>query len=254
MSRTYTQKTRKSPARRGREKGLLKLAANAKKKLPATVTEEHDWSNDVPSIKLATAFFVILALHVALVAGVIVFKRFGGVVEEGSKVVAPAVAAAPAAAASATAAAPQDYAGYIPHTVRDFETLEEIAGEFGTTREAIEKFNRIGVDNPVHTGMRLLIPPREIRAVAPQAEPMVAEVAPEVTQPQVRRAEPVASQRTTQTRPAATSASSHTVSKGETLWAISQRYGVTADQIMTANGIKNARSLRVGAVLKIPKG
>jgi len=109
-------------------------------------------------------------------------------------------------------------------------------------------------------GMQLKIPRREIRALSPQdapaARPAVADAAPAVTTPpqpqvEVRRPRPVAQ------RPAAVASNgsagkTHTVSKGETLWAISQRYGVSADQIMQANGIKDARFLRVGAVIKIP--
>lgn len=52
----------------------------------------------------------------------------------------------------------------------------------------------------------------------------------------------------------ATSHTIHTVAKGETLSGIASKYpGVTADDIMKLNGIKDARSLQVGQKIKIPK-
>lgn len=44
----------------------------------------------------------------------------------------------------------------------------------------------------------------------------------------------------------------HTVKAGDTAWAISQRYKISADQLLEANGISDARKLRVGMKLKIP--
>jgi LysM repeat protein len=44
----------------------------------------------------------------------------------------------------------------------------------------------------------------------------------------------------------------HTVQAGENLFRIAQRYGTTVEAIMAANGITDARSLRVGQVLLIP--
>jgi LysM repeat protein len=46
----------------------------------------------------------------------------------------------------------------------------------------------------------------------------------------------------------------HTVQAGENLYRISIRYGVTVEAIMAANGITDARSLKVGQVLLIPVG
>lgn len=46
----------------------------------------------------------------------------------------------------------------------------------------------------------------------------------------------------------------HTVQSGENLYRISKRYGTTVEAIMAANGITDARSLKVGQVLLIPIG
>ncbi|PID85685.1 MAG: hypothetical protein CSB13_06795 [Chloroflexi bacterium] len=46
----------------------------------------------------------------------------------------------------------------------------------------------------------------------------------------------------------------HVVSSGETLGSISQRYGVTVDEIMAANGLSNANFLNIAQELIIPVG
>jgi lipoprotein NlpD len=45
---------------------------------------------------------------------------------------------------------------------------------------------------------------------------------------------------------------SHTVEPGETVYHIAHEYGVSTDDLMTANGLTDPRELRVGQVLVIP--
>jgi len=45
---------------------------------------------------------------------------------------------------------------------------------------------------------------------------------------------------------------SYTVKKGDTLWAISQKYNTTVDELVELNNIKNRDLIVVGQVLKIP--
>ncbi len=44
----------------------------------------------------------------------------------------------------------------------------------------------------------------------------------------------------------------HTVKAGETPYAIARKYGVTPDQLMRHNGVKDASKLKIGTVLKVP--
>ena len=46
----------------------------------------------------------------------------------------------------------------------------------------------------------------------------------------------------------------HVVARGETLYRISKRYGASVESIMSANGIKDVRSVPVGARLVVPSG
>lgn len=45
----------------------------------------------------------------------------------------------------------------------------------------------------------------------------------------------------------------HVMSKGDTLWALSRKYGTTPAAIMEANGIKDASKVHLGAKLTIPQ-
>ena len=45
----------------------------------------------------------------------------------------------------------------------------------------------------------------------------------------------------------------HRVKRGETLFQIAKRYGATVQNILQANGIRQAHMVRVGTTLVIPK-
>jgi LysM repeat protein len=81
--------------------------------------------------------------------------------------------------------------------------------------------------------------------VNPPADPTYGSAAYEETTPQ-----PVAPP--THTPPPAV-ASTHTVAKGDTLWGLSRKYGVTVDAIRSANSMAaNDNNIRIGQTLSIP--
>jgi hypothetical protein len=51
--------------------------------------------------------------------------------------------------------------------------------------------------------------------------------------------------------PVATSAT-HTVAKGDSLWSISRKYGITLDELAAANKLAKTASLRLGQTLTVP--
>lgn len=85
----------------------------------------------------------------------------------------------------------------------------------------------------------------EHRPVA-KAEPKPA------PKPEPKKAEPTVAKTPAKSAPAKSSGGSHTVKSGDTFYSISRKYGVSADQMMRYNGIKDASKLRIGAVLKVP--
>ncbi len=99
------------------------------------------------------------------------------------------------------------------HIVQWGETLAVIAHHYGTTVEAIVQANGLTNPNLIQVGQRLIIP-----ASAVSSSP---------------------------------SGSTHTVSRGDTLFSIGRRYGVTVNAIMQANGLTSTL-IYVGQQLIIP--
>lgn len=288
----------RTPYRRPQDNKLKKLWAKPSR-LSATATRETQFGEvDVPTIKLSTAFLVILFLHLALIAGVMIFRMLdrteiadasaGGTTSAAARPPATTTPATPRATAPTTAtpaaapapatAAPDTRVRVEPatparetrrHVVRNRESLDGIAAQYGVTREAIIQANGLGNSKPFAQNMELIIPlpPREIRAERPGS-------AARDSDPEVRPARPVAGSTpaatVTTTTTTTTTASvavpaasprepaaaagvrSHTVLPGETLWGISRKYNVTANALMQANGITDAAKLQSGAVLRIP--
>jgi len=98
----------------------------------------------------------------------------------------------------------------------------------------------------------IAVPPQRTAAAAPQASGgrmnWQAGAQPAATQPAA--AQPSAPARPTATagaRPA-----SHTVTSGETLAGVARRYGVSSQQLASANQMQATQSLRTGQVLRLP--
>jgi LysM repeat protein len=133
----------------------------------------------------------------------------------------PAAVAAPSAPAPAPAAP-------IVYVVRPGDTLWGIATHFRTTVAALAQANSLVDPSFIRIGQALAIP---------QAAASAAKPAP---------AAPAAS------APTPATGASHVVQAGETLWALSIRYGVSVQAIATANALPNASFIRTGQRLVIP--
>lgn len=169
------------------------------------------------------------------------------------------------------------------HKVRRGETLASIANKYGVTARQLRRWNGLK-SNKVAKGRNLKIIVREalpkqdteptkpdqgqVDVVyedpnqVPEADSEVSESAAaaaavvagaEPSEPDVRadNPEPEYEEEAEMQAPVQRKQSVHTVKKGDTLFAISKRYGVTVDALKQANGMKD-NSLRVGQRLKIP--
>ena len=249
---------------------IFSKASRVPSSIAATMPEQ-DWDNDVPRVKLFTAFMVMLFLHVAVVGGVILFHYLQK--DPGTPVVATAESIPPAAAVAGGAAATAPTAGIRlddpalanlrRHVVRTHETMDMVAGQYGVTREALAGLNRIEANNPFRIGMTLVIPEtpvaRPFEAVAAGNEGAAPAVQPAREVPEPLAEEPAHSAPAKEiasgnraAAPVGAKTSRHTVRSGDTLWSIAKRYGVTLPALMKANAITDANHLKEGASLVIP--
>ena len=90
-------------------------------------------------------------------------------------------------------------------------------------------------------------PPAPAPAPAPPAAP-AAKPAPAAEKPASTATKPAVAA----DKPAAAAGTTHTVARGDTLTRLAKKYGVSAQAIMEANGMKDADHLQLGKTLTIP--
>lgn len=107
------------------------------------------------------------------------------------------------------------------YTVKAGDTLTKIAGAHGITLQQLLSVNAISNPNLIKIGQILKIPAK--------------------------------TSSTTPTKPTTPTLLKYTVKKGDTLYGIAKKYGVTVQKIVSANKLTNANIISIGQVLTIPK-
>ncbi len=128
---------------------------------------------------------------------------------------------------------------WIRHRIRSGETLSTIAHRYGVSVWEIKRFNKIR-GSLIRAGHSLIIP-------VPQNKKYLAKMQ--------RRTRVHRSSRYTRRKPVThvpgRRKEVHIVRKGETLWDIARRYGVTVSQIRRWNGLGHSRLIHPGDTLNI---
>lgn len=140
---------------------------------------------------------------------------------------------------------------YVEHTVRRGDTLSGIAKKHGTTVDAIAKFNRIPGPRSLKVNSVLMIPvprPEPAQRSARRASDGRASSAPAAP---ARASASKALGEAASGRSGSGSAKVHVLARGETLWSVSQRYGVSVNELKAWNGIRNHKTLQAGQKLKV---
>lgn len=118
--------------------------------------------------------------------------------------------------------------GYTIHTVRQGQTLYAIAAAYDTTVEDIATWNRLGDNATLYPDQKLLIP------FSPEGRPVpTQDITPFPTM-------------------AADGKFRHTVSEGETIWSIAQRWQVNEKELLAINSLDYDSVLGVGWRLFVP--
>jgi membrane-bound lytic murein transglycosylase D len=138
------------------------------------------------------------------------------------------------------------------HRVRAGETLGAIAARYGMTPSVLARANGMRNVNRLKVGQLLEIPGRQRTTAAPKVAAAAPKGASEPVAKAPRRSEPVAKVPAITDPPRRSTKRAHTVRSGESPYAIAQRYGVDLDDLLEANGVRDARRIQVGRTLVIP--
>lgn len=140
------------------------------------------------------------------------------------------------------------------HKVRRGESLAQIARKYGVTQSDIKKWNGLRSSKLNH-GKSLKIVTRQaiVEPVKPQPDTTVpAEGEVEVVveeQPDTSDTSDTSDQSDRSEEPATVT---HRVAKGDTLFGLAKKYGVTVDQIKQANSMSDS-GLKIGQKITIPQ-
>ncbi len=122
----------------------------------------------------------------------------------------------------------------VTHTVRRGESLSKIAAAYGVSLTDLQALNNVWA-SIIHTGLELKIPAGGSSSAARDVSPRPAAPA----------------QTAAQNAPASQTPSRHTVQRGETLFRIATRYGMSVASLMSINGITDPTRIHAGNQLRL---
>jgi membrane-bound lytic murein transglycosylase D len=140
--------------------------------------------------------------------------------------------------ASAAVAPPPD----TRHRVQRGENLTSIARRYGVPVATLKQANKLR-GATIHPGDTLIIPGVPSASAEPAAAAKIAEARPEIAA-QLPERQPAAS--------APAKPRVYTVKRGDTLWGVARKHGVTVPALASANGLSSKSQLTAGARLEIP--
>jgi membrane-bound lytic murein transglycosylase D len=134
------------------------------------------------------------------------------------------------------------------HTVRNGEKLSTIARKYGVTVADLKSWNYIGKKG-VRTGKKLIVYVKQDVAVPTPTSTKLDTP----KDPQINVAVKTSEETTTKLadNSSASDAKVHKVKKGETLYGISKKYGISVDKLIEINGLKKNPQLLLGQKLKL---
>lgn len=140
--------------------------------------------------------------------------------------------------ASAAVAPPPD----TRHRVQRGENLTSIARRYGVPVATLKQANKLR-GATIHPGDTLIIPGVPSASVEPAAATTVAEARPDIAA-QLPERQPAAA--------APGKPRVYTVQRGDTLWGVARKHGVTVPALASANGLSANSQLTAGGRLEIP--
>ena len=156
--------------------GMLHQLHAKMNRLPAHLTSEDDWKQEQPGVRLSRVFGVVLGIHIVAIGGLMAYEMFRhrdnpapntAALRPAAREARPAAGAAAQARVADAFADDPAYDGLLKHVVAPGERMGDIAARYAVDERALMMKNRIGPNRPFQSGMKLVIPNRQLQAAAP---------------------------------------------------------------------------------------
>lgn len=261
--KSRTLPVKRKPVPKGVFRRLSAVTRGRKQRVAASATPAELEAEDAGS-KVSRALTIIFMIHIVAIALIFVHQKF----LDGR---APEPAAGPAVAVAEPAPAPAPRREALPrvlsdgsrvHIVKAGENYARIAAAEGVDEAELRALN----DNvDIKVGRLLNLPAKRIVAEEPPEVASIRANTPSDVDRGLVAAVPVdvaGAPKARLVRPnvppaaatpaAAGSGRTYVVKPGDSVWRISQNFGVDQNDLMKANGISDARKMKVGMTLRIP--
>lgn len=263
-----TLPVKRRPPSKGIFKRLSAVTGNHRKQRVAATASPEMESEDGSS-RISRALTIIFLIHIVAIGLIFVHQKFldGRAPEESTtKKAGKAENVAAVAPAPRRADLPKLSRGDMPYIVSQGDNYARISAELEVDEGDLRLLNKHAEIVP---GLILKIPPKRIvasepaevtelreQSVSPVDRGMVENVdivnAPraQLVRPNATRAvQPAVG---SQAAPVSASGRSYVVQSGDSVWRIANKFKVDQDALMKANGISDARKMKVGMSLVIP--
>jgi LysM repeat protein len=272
----HTLPVKRRPAPKGILKRLSAVTRSRKQRVAATAGAEMEVEDS--GSKISRALTIIFLFHIVAIGLIFVHKQFlDGRPSELTEAKAAEKNSLPIAAATLPRDLPRVTQRDKTHVVVAGDNYARIASDEGVDEGELRLVNK---HIPISPGTLLIVPPKRIVAVespevtairekvppirdqglvevdvsnAPRAQLIRPNIHPAAVAPKATLAPRPATPVSNSTAPVAASGKTYVVQQGDSVWRIANRLKVNQDQLMRANGIGDARKIKPGMSLSIPK-
>ncbi|MEI6818738.1 MAG: LysM peptidoglycan-binding domain-containing protein [Verrucomicrobiota bacterium] len=262
-----TLPVKRRPVTKGIFKRLSAVTGSRKQRVAATA--EMDAEDN--SSKISRALTIVFLIHIVAIGLIFVHQKFlDGRRPDGSQEKVEKKADVIAKGATPTSSdLPRLAAGENSVAVRAGDNYTRIAAAEGVDEKDLRAINQ---NVEIRSGMNLKIPPKRIVAVDPpevaairqqtppdkdrglvEAVPVDVSGAPRAQLVSPKRSATRAAAMEIAPVPAVAGTKNYTTQPGDSIWRISNRFKVSQDVLMKANGISDARKIKAGMSLIIPR-
>ncbi|NJM37709.1 MAG: LysM peptidoglycan-binding domain-containing protein [Akkermansiaceae bacterium] len=262
-----TLPTKRRPVSKGLFRRLSAVTGNRRQRVAATATP--DMEMDDGSSKISRALTIIFLIHIVAIGLIFMHQKFlSG--RSASETTATAPAKENAIQSNQQLNLPRIDPNEQPYVVKQGDNYARIAVALGVDEGDLRLANKHADIVP---GRLLKVPAKRAVAVIEETpvtvKPLLAAQEPAMldivdtsedelvdTAPpavsDIPRAKIVDDKATSQPKPKA-SGKSYVVKSGDSIWKIANKYKVNESALLKANGIKDARKIKVGTSLIIPQ-